>query len=314
MILGNMERARDLLDRATEVDPTSADLAYRYGRVLEELGDRPGAIAQFCRVLALESDLPGLEDAGTRLQSLAEADRVEIPDAAVAEFQRGLSLVDEGEMEEAVEAFGLAYEHAPDWADPLYNRGVVQATLGLRALAIADLQEYLALRPNALDAIAVSQRIGQLESPGRLPNPSAALVLGVIPGMGHFYSGRGLGGLTVLGLAGGAVAAGLLIEEVTVQCLDVVQSGQACPPDRILGETTDQPYKTAALGVAAAVTAIGAVEAFIKARRVRAEGRIEDAGEDEGPGGLALGPARVLGPSVTARGKRLDLSLVRVFF
>jgi tetratricopeptide (TPR) repeat protein len=308
MILGDMERARDLLARATEVDPSSADLAYRYARILEDLGDRPGAIAQFCRVLALESALPGLEDAEARLQTLAEADRVEIPEAAVEEYERGLALVEEGDLEAAVEAFALAYGNAPGWADAVYNRGVLQATLGLRAPAIADFQEYLALRPNALDAIVVSQRIGQLESPGRLPSPGAALALGVIPGMGHFYSGRGLGGVTVLGLAGAALAAGFLIEEVTVQCLDVVSSGQACPPDRILGESTDQPYKTAALGVAAAVTVIGAVEAFIKARRVRSAGQVEE------PNSLELGPARILGPTVTARGSRLDLNLLRVAF
>lgn len=306
MILGNMQRARDLLARANEVDPSSADLAYRFAGVLEDLGDGPGAVAQFCRVLALGPG-PGMDDAETRLQRLAEADRVAIPEEAVVEFEMGLEHFDADRLEPAVEAFGLAYEMSPEWADALYNRGVVHASMGLSAAAIADLQEYLILRPNALDAMQVSQRIGQLESPGRLPSPGTALALGVIPGMGQFYSGRALGGVSVLALAGGAVAAGFLIEEVTVRCLDQVPSGQDCPPNRIIDQATDKPYLAASLGVAAVVTVVGAVEAFIKAKRMRFGQSMESASLD-------LGSARLVAPSVTARGRNLDLNLIRVSF
>jgi hypothetical protein len=61
------------------------------------------------------------------------------------------------------------------------------------------------------------------------------------------------------------------------------------------------------LGVAAAVTVIGAVEALIKARRVRAsqQGR----GAEPAAEGLTF-----LVPSVTSRGARVDLNLVRVRF
>jgi hypothetical protein len=125
--------------------------------------------------------------------------------------------------------------------------------------------------------------------------------------MGQFYSGRALGGVSVLALAGGAVAAGFLIEEVTVRCLDQVPSGQECPPNRIIDQTTDKPFLAASLGVAAVVTVVGAVEAFIKAKRMRFGQPVESALLD-------LGPARVVAPTVTARGGNLDLNLVRLSF
>ncbi len=56
-MLGDQVRARDLLERATELDPTSAELTYRYGRILESLGETEPAIDQFCRALALGSKL-----------------------------------------------------------------------------------------------------------------------------------------------------------------------------------------------------------------------------------------------------------------
>jgi tetratricopeptide (TPR) repeat protein len=307
MILGDMERARDLLARATEVDPASPDLAYQLGRILEDLGDRPGGIAQFCRVLFLGQGMEELGDAYARLQSLVEGGRVEIPREAVDAFEEGLNYADSGNHDRAVVSFGLAFEAAPDWADAVYNRGVVQARMGQNLAAISDLQEYLALRPNALDAIEVSQRIGQLESSGRLPSPGTALALGVFPGMGQFYSSRPLGGFTVLGLAGAAVATGFLVEKVTVRCLGVVSSGDDCPPDRVLGETSEQPYMMAALGVAAVVTVAGAIEAFVKAKRFQS-GLVREPEPEE------LGRFRLLRPSIIAHGRRIDLQLVRVAF
>ena len=308
VILGDRGRARDLLARATELDPTSAPLAYQYGRVLDDLGQRPAAMDQYCTVLALDPATDDAADVQNRLNALSAEERRAIPDQAVADFQMGLASADAGRYDTSAEAFGRAVSTAPGWADAHYDRGVVNGLAGAREQAVADLQRYLELRPDALDALAVSQRIGQLQTPLNLPSPGGALALGLIlPGMGHFYSGRPLGGLAVLALVGGGVAAALLIEEVNVRCLAPIEPGEDCPPGQIGSETKDNPYRSAGLGAAAAVTVISAIEAFVKARGRRSEG-------DRSSLALEVGGFRVQPFDVVARGRSLDFRLIRLVF
>jgi len=308
VIFGDLQRARALLDRATELDPTSSDLAYRRARVLEDLGERAEAVSEFCRVLALDPT-EGVEDARDRLEALVDADRVEIPDSAVQAFEEGVAGFDAGFLERAAASFDSATALAPQWAEAVYDRGVALARLGRRLEAARDLRRYLELRPDAPDAIAVSERIGELQSgtAARTPSPGAALTLGIlIPGMGQFYSGRALGGLTVLAMAGGAVAAGMLIEDVQVRCLTDPGPDGSCPPGQVLREDVSHPYQVAGLGTAAAITLIGAIEAFVHLRGLRGGG--------EEPAAVDVGPAKVGALGFTPSRGRVDFRLVRVAF
>ena len=309
LMLGDQERARDLLARATELDPTSAELAYRYGRILESLGETELAIESFCRALGLGSREQGIGDARPRLEALARAREPELPEAARSEFLNGLLQADLGNLEGAEEAFGAAFGLAPDWADAVYNRGIIRIRLSNPDMAVEDLQHYLTLNPNGNDAIFVSQRIGQLQiRQTSSVSPGIALGLGIpLPGMGQFYSGRALGGMTVLALAGGALAAGFLIEEVEVRCVGSAPSGGECPADRIISEDTSNPYKMHGLIAAGVISVAGAVEAFIKAKR----------GGDGAPGEIVAvraGNTRIVGPTFSAAGPRLNISLVKVTF
>jgi tetratricopeptide (TPR) repeat protein len=307
-ILGDYERARDLLARAVELDPTSAELAYRYGRVMESLEETELAIEQFCRALRLGSREQGIGDARPRLEALARAREPLLPEAAKSEFLNGLLHADLGDFQSAVESFRTASELAPEWADPIYNRGVIRIRMGEAGQAVEDLQEYLRLQPDAEDAILVSQRIGQLQIvPSRGVSAGTAFGLGlVLPGGGQFYSGRALGGLGVLALAGGAAAAGFLIEEVDVRCVGSAPSGD-CPPERIISETSNKPYKTYGLAAAGAVAFLGALEAFLKARG-------SDGVENEELMGVEIGAARILLPEVSTFGSQVQINLVRVTF
>jgi tetratricopeptide (TPR) repeat protein len=300
LILGDRERAREFLARATELDPSSAELAYRYGRILEDLREINLAIDQFCRALALGSRQEGIGDARPRLEALARARDPAVPPEASTAFLNGLLQADLRQFSAAVQAFDSAVRAAPEWADALFNRGVMLSRLGDANGAVADFQQYLALRPDAEDAILVSRRIGQLQAPIQVQSPGTTLTLGLIlPGMGQFYTGRALGGMTVLALAGGAAAVGLLVEEVTVRCVGSVPSGSTCPPDRYIGETSTRPYLVYGLAAAGAVTVLGAIEAYVRAR---------------GAGGGSPGNVRVSGPSLEALGPRLNLNLLRIGF
>ncbi len=308
LILGDRERARDLLARATELDPSSASLAYRYARVLEDLGARNAAIAEYCRVILLGPEASRFEDAASRMQSLLDEEWAQIPDEAIQAFETGLSGADEGRLEAAMRSFGLAWQRAPEWADAVFNRGIVEARLGRVDEAVADLQRYLNLRPEAPDAILVSRRIGELRSLETLPRPAAAFTLGLLfPGMGQFYSGRAFSGITVLTLAAGAAATGFLVEEVTVFCVGSTGSGGECPEERVIGEEVDTPYLTYGLAAAGAVAVIGAIEAYFRARgrRSREAGTLV---------AMKIGRARLSGPAVSANGRRLQVDLARISF
>jgi hypothetical protein len=112
----------------------------------------------------------------------------------------------------------------------------------------------------------------------------------------------------VLALAGGAAATGLLIEEVTVRCLDPVPPGEDCAPGRVADEIIERPYETVGLAAAGAVVVFGAIEAFVKARR---RGR---RAADAGLASLDLGGTRVDGFVVAARGGGVDVRWLQVRF
>jgi len=305
-ILGDLDRARELLARAAEVDPSSAPLAYRYGRVLEDLGERHGAMAQFCRVLALGADAEEFGDASRRLQTLHAESWPEISDGAVEAFVTGLALADDGRAKAAASSLATAERLAPQWADAAYNQGVVLSRLGRRTDAADAFRRYLTLSPDAVDAITVSEHIGELQSRGNVASPQTTLTLGMLmPGMGQVYSGRPKVGLTVLGLVGGAVTAGFMVREVSTQCLVNETAFEGCPTGEVYIQKTDRPYLMPALGVAAAVTVISAVEAYLKARQAPDE-PIQQRSEPQG--------TLVSLPTISARGSRVDVSVVRITF
>lgn len=311
VILGDYERARELLAQAAELDPATADVAYSHARVLETLGRARESMLEYCRTIALEADAASLEDARARLDALDEELRARISPRARERFADGLAQANTGLYPGAVEAFTDALEELPDWPEALYNRAVVLERMGLIQESMADYRRYVELRPNEVDpqVARVVQRIGMLEGIESVPTPSPGntLALGMLfPGMGQYYSGRGVGGSVVLASAVTALTVGLTYKEVTVRCLSDVTGGEDCPPGDIIDETTERPLLGPALGVVAAVTVVAAVEAWIRARQARAEQR-EDAAPD--PGGFGLS-----GPSLRPNGQALDFSFFSLRF
>lgn len=308
LILGDPERARDLLDRATELDPTSTPLHYQYGRVLENLGQLSEARSVYCRIVAIGADAEEARDARVRLDALAAGRRPSLPQEAVQSFQRGVDRAVAGDLEDAVVAFSEAVAVVPDWGEAYYDRGLILARLERPSDAADDLRRYLELRPSAPDARAVSEMIGQLDARSPGPGPGTALTLGLlVPGMGQLYSGRPGAGLTVLTLAGGAVAAALLVEEVTVRCLAGVEPGATCPPEQVFEEEVERPYLVPGIAAAGAVMLVGAIEAFVWARsRSEPDGAAADPSE---------GPVLSLIPTVEAAGDgRVRVGLLRLRF
>lgn len=304
VVLGDLERAATLLERATELDPFSAELAYRRGRVLEDLGQTQAATSSYCRVLDTGGAEVTLEDARDRIESLNRPETA-VSDAIRAAAAQAVATAETGNLAEALDAFDAVVRDAPSWADGAYNRGVTLDRMGRSSEAMLAFGRYLELEPAAPDAVAVSRRIGQLEallaSLRDTPSPYTALALGaLVPGMGQFYSGRARSGLLVVALTAGTLAGGYFITEVNVRCQIPVEPGASCPPESVASRSNERPHMWSAVGVAAAVALFGATEAFINARLRR----------------LGQGPyaERISGPSITARGSGVDLNLLSLRF
>ena len=268
-IAGDQEAAEEFFREAAALDPTDRDIAYRLARVRADLGRNEAAVREFCRYLALAPAAPDAGEVRERIASLSPLQDGGLPADAVTHFRAGLEHLDAGRLQEAEQAFTSAITEAPAWAEAHYNRGLTHSALGRPARAVEDLERYLALSPEAEDRAWVSRHVEELR--GRIPTPGGALVRGMlIPGLGQFYTKRPALGLLVLGGVGAATYAAVQprVETRTEQFI-----GPFGDPYTSEYEVTTYPSLTLGIAVAAGITAIGALEAYLHARR----GRVSEA-------------------------------------
>jgi tetratricopeptide (TPR) repeat protein len=260
-ILGDDERARGLLLRAADLDPSSGEIAYRLGRILEDAGEADAALAEYCRYLELSPDGVDVPDVEGRVSVLGGSRTGAIPAPARIAFQLGIEALDRGDHSGAALHFSRALVELPDWPEAHYNRGFAYLRDGREAAGRADLERYLELRPDAPAADAIATRV-RTTAPGPVYNPRAALVSGLIfPGMGHFYAGFPRNGAIVLAGAGGAAALGLLYTRVDVTCR-VPPEGGVCPPGEVAERNEERPFLVPGLAAAGIFTVVGAIHAY----------------------------------------------------
>jgi tetratricopeptide (TPR) repeat protein len=315
-ILGDNRLVVELLQRATALNPTDPAIAYRLGRAYEELEAPDPALAQYCRALVLAPSSDEAPDARTRIGGLVEQG-AGAAEAVVRQFRFGLEYHDRGSFREAERAFDYVLEQRPEWADAVYDRGVVRAARGDRGGAIEDLRRYLQLADPPGDAAAVAEQLAALGAPAgervaaadppeRRPressppagttrsttaSPGATLAQGlVVPGLGQFRTGRpAIGALIVAGV-GASVYVALREEGVITTCDATDPFGNAytyaCPG-------VDRPGLAPGLGLAVAISSLAAVEAYTYVKRRQREA-----------GGVA---ARLPLPTVAAGRGRVDL-------
>ena len=288
-ILGDRTAARDQLRQAATLDPANPDLTYQLARAQEAIGANDDAAAAYCRFLALAPNAPEAAEARERLTAVAPSRQASVPDRILAPFRTGVTAYEAGRYAEAEGAFSNAIAVQPDWADAYYNRALTKVVRGRREQAIADLRQYLRLRPEAEDRQTVIARINGLR--GGPLSPSAALTLGlVIPGAGQMYTGRRVFGVLTLVAAGGAVAYALKSGPVTKQFVvnPTDPFGNPLPPFIDTRTETGHPNLVPGLAVAGAIAGTTAIEAFLHARRVNAREQRFSAGLVPLADGLAM--------------------------
>lgn len=129
-----------------------------------------------------------------RAAALASPRPVSYPAGAANQLRAGVDFFAARNTAAADRALTSAASGAPSWPDVYYERALVYQAEGNTSQAIADFQHYLQLRPNAADREAVESRIGALER-----SPTKALVSGILPGGGQFYTHQPILGAFVLG-------------------------------------------------------------------------------------------------------------------
>jgi tetratricopeptide (TPR) repeat protein len=313
-ILGDNTAAADLLAAAAQLDPSSASIAYRHARALDDLGRAADAIAEYCRFLALAPDAPDAPDVRERTSALSESGGMAVPAAAVEAWEAAIESYGRGRLHDAERGFGEAIAAAPAWSDPVYNRGVVRIELGRAADAVEDLRRFLEMSPGAPEFDAVLDRIATLRVGARY-NPDAVLAAGlIVPGLGHFRTGRAGTGLAVLGSATLAVVAGAAVRSVSVECLSPPVDG-VCPPGDVVGEDVSRPWLVPGIAAAAVIGVIGALDARRGARRLNAAaaaGRgaaLDVHWGGAGSVGIALAP-----PGIYTGRNRAHVELLRIRF
>lgn len=272
-LLGNPRTARDLLWEAAAADTSAANIAYLFARTLEELGEIELAVREYCRYLRLAPDAPDAADIRDLTRRIAPPRRPGVSDTAVALFQEALAFADAGRPEDAELMFGQVITAEPSWSTPYYNRAVLRTAAGRLAEARVDLEQFLSLEPARGSDTGMRAWMARLSTPVRRYSAGAAFALGLIPGGGHFYTGRPVAGTALLAIAGGAAAVGVLYEQRHVECLTVPQNN-VCPAGQIREEHVERPYLVPALGVAATAAILGAIDAVrgARSRNARAPG------------------------------------------
>lgn len=247
-------RLEEAMSRLAEVPPTlpARDQAVRYlyeGLIRLAGGDNERAHTSFMRAVALDPSIrldPAVH-APSRVRAFEDA-----RDQAVAQWRMFAAQAEErADTIEARRQWEAISEALP--GDP-------EAEAALARIAPR-------LPPVTADPIAVDTAAPPVVAANvRRYSPGQALMLGmVVPGMGEVYSGRTVRGLVVLGAAAGAIATGLMVERVTVDCLIIPINGQ-CPLDQVADERVERPYLAAGIGAAAAFTLLGAIDAYFGAR------------------------------------------------
>jgi len=266
-IVGDHRQARDVFVDAAKLSPGDERIAYQLGRAYEELGERPNAIREYCRFLALAPQGSDAPDVRNRIAALSTpAGSTPGADPANAAFRAAIGHLDQRRWREAADAFGRVIQTLPRAAEAYYDRGLALGALDERAAAVRDFEQYLALRPTAEDQTQVRAQIDALRRPTW--SAGTAMLTGLlVPGLGQVYTSRPWIGVGVAAVAGTSLFMALQSkEEPKIRTYPAGPGG--FPPaytDTIT--TTEYPYYAAGLAVYATLTIAAAFEAARYARR-----------------------------------------------
>ena len=245
-ILGDLENARSQLERAAQLNPRSASIAYQLAGVLESVGEAQTAVEEYCRYLYLSPTAPDTPEIEERIRTLSPLSGSRVSDEARGSFEVGVASFASGDYDGAILAFDQVILREPTWVDAYYNRALAQLSRRRIEPAVRDLEQYIGLASGAPDETAVAVTVVNLRNRMTRYTPSFAFMASqVFPGMGQFYLGRPISGAMYATLGVGPVVFGFFYDS----------------------ETKRRPYFWDSVAVGLGVGFVAAVDAVISARR-----------------------------------------------
>ena len=266
-IVGDHRQARDVFVDAAKLSPGDERIAYQLGRAYEELGERPNAIREYCRFLALAPQGSDAPDVRNRITALSTpAGSTPGADPATAAFRAGVGHLDQKRWRDAADAFGRVIQTLPRAAEAYYDRGLAFSALDDRDDAVRDLEQYLALRPTAEDQAQVRAQIDALRRPTW--SAGTAMLTGLlVPGLGQVYTSRPWIGVGVAAVAGTSLFLAFQSKEEQVVREFPCPPGFPEPSYKDTITVTKHPYYAPGIAVFATLTIGAAFEAARYARR-----------------------------------------------
>jgi hypothetical protein len=189
-----------------------------------------------------------------------------------------------GDYTTARDRFQEAAHLDPTSADIAYALARAYERTRNDAAAAREYCRYLALAPDSSEAGDVRSRIAALtprntpplsadsgavatrtaDSRARALDPSVAFTSGLLPGVGQFYTHRPALGLAVLGAVVGATYWGIHSEQATHMRSYTDPNGYTF---QYPVTARERPHLAAGIATASAITLLGALEAYLYARR-----------------------------------------------
>src|SRR5688500_7269782 len=123
-IVGDHRQARDVFTDAARLSPGDERIAYQLGRAYEELGERPNAVREYCRFLALVPQASDAPDVRARIAALAAAGPSGPADQGTTAFRLGITHLEQRRWREATEAFARVIAALPRAAEAYYDRAI----------------------------------------------------------------------------------------------------------------------------------------------------------------------------------------------
>src|SRR5215203_911203 len=125
-IVGDHRQARDVFVDAARLSPGDERIAYQLGRAYEELGEKPNAVREYCRFLALAPQASDAPDVRTRILALVAPPpgATAASDPVGTAFRTGVGNLDRHQWREAADAFTRVIQSLPRAAEAFYDRGL----------------------------------------------------------------------------------------------------------------------------------------------------------------------------------------------
>jgi tetratricopeptide (TPR) repeat protein len=274
---GEHQAARDAFQRAAQLAPANARLAYYLGRQHEELQEFSAAVREYCRYLALAASAPDADEVRGRIVRLVPASELARMDELRGTFRSAVALLQRRQYGAADSLFSSIAQQLPAAPEVYFNRALARAARGLRGAALEDFEKYLELAPLAPDRTQVRSATSRLQD--RVYSPGSAFGSGLaVPGMGQMSTGRPLLGVLLLGAVASTLSYGLT-QERTVHAAAFTDPFGNRYVDSL--PATTRPRLLPGVTAAAVLWLGSAWEAAAYARRTRARAEAIIAGGTE---------------------------------